>query len=1061
LQVPISTSKPPLRFRLSLSLWRSVWFRYLALWSVRHPKRSIVLAVALFAAALLAIFYRPLAGAIWWPPYVEFSSKAWHLWLPLPTWGGLSKTAAGLFLVWIFAWAFNARKRIFVASFEDYSGDSSLKDFVAGLPPLLLNELSRIRQIHEDARESGAYSSGSGAVSPSISVQNVGETLASAVTKDSKVKLGFLEIPIGAAFGVFGKLMQGPKLAGSLHKQEGVVTLIARMEGGRLNNADWRVNSTDLGPRDPADGAPVLTQLVEQLAYRIFTDQVPTGSKRWEAVYAFSQGLKHHRIAKLTEMDRPWNLRQAEARFIEAVAKDNKFGACYYNLGVVYGDLSEPESAKEAYIEAIKQEPGFAPSYYAMGFQRLNAAQKMADPELFADCIRFCDQAIALNPNLARAWDAKGLAYRRMKEAALGRPLRAGEDSEAFRPSAKARSTAAAIAWRSLCRSVAAPGETSESAKSTAVQCLRGHAVGTAMLGKHRRGAALFGQALYLSPADADLHFEFGKTLLDKRRYRSAIDQFTGAIRINPKPLYWAWLARAQVEVQPGIKDVKESLRRALVDSWTDDSPDPQVQEMIGETFSRLAIRAYGTNAPGDSAPINVPPKNQNAKNTLEELKTFRKNVDEALKVAAELKLKETPQEDVNAYLSRIEKILPGHDSKGWDFTSVIEALQNRQADKEVKSLVKSAAEVLVRDKGLNGTLALGYLSRKEPRTALPLAERAVILSPLGPWQRSCLGQVYAQLGDYERAEAEWKICLDRGPRDLETLSNVATTYWSRGVYRLEPDRRKEMFERVIENSNRVLRIADNLDLSRDKNERDKQIDVRGETHFRLGIFQKELLRYDDAVSELMKARGLGYKPLESSLWLGDTYLEAQAYDKAEDALREGFKSLNGLKAKARREKKPLIHSAQAPGEEMSVNEFLARHLFIRALACIGSGVNLDRARRMGQVGESLTAQVGASSQKELKASYYLVRGLLALKLGQIDLAIAELEKSISHYLYLGKGCHLSLAEAYLAQAQSGTGVWRKSIAKARESLQSACADDVRGRCANDLAVIKARIDAA
>jgi len=291
-----------------------------------------------------------------------------------------------------------------------------------------------------------------------ISIQNVGETLQQAVTTESKVKLGFLEIPIGAMFGIFGRITQGPRLSGSVHKQENEVALIARIEGGGFPSIDWRVDRRGLSPRDAADRVPLLTQLVEQLACRIFTDLVPNGSKRWQAVYHFSQGLKSLRITTRTETDKFWNLRQAEEEFIQALAEDGKFGSCYYNLGIVYRELGQPDAARVAYAQTIRQDPAFAPAYYALALNRWNTVQtrgaaRQGNRELYSDCISLCDQAIALDPDYASAWDLKGLAYRRMREAELGKPLKAGEEPAVFKQSNKSREIASALAWRAVCQS--------------------------------------------------------------------------------------------------------------------------------------------------------------------------------------------------------------------------------------------------------------------------------------------------------------------------------------------------------------------------------------------------------------------------------------------------------------------------------------------------------------------------------------------------------------------------------------------------------------------------------
>lgn len=1008
-----------LRFRLSLVLWQSVWFRYLALWVAAYQKTAALLAVA----GLVALFARSVAAALRW---------CWHAWSLNPSWNSLVKAAAGLFLLWLFAWAIRVRKRIFVAPFTDYSGDTVLKDFVTGLAPMLLNELGRIRMLHETAAASGAYSSGDNAVHAAISVQSVGETLESAVTRDSAVDLGVLRIPIGAMFGIFGKIVQGPKLSGSVHKQDNVVTLMARIEGGGFPNTEWRVNSRDVSADQPADQAPELTQLVEQLAYRIFTDLVPTGSKRWEAVYAFSQGLKHLRVTARTSTDRPWNLRQAEARFIEAVSNDNRFGTCYYNLGVVYEKLGQPESARQAYLQAIRLESELAPSYYALAVNYLNTA-KITDRGQRADCIRFCDLAIALKPYYARAWDAKGLACRRLREAELGRGLDSGEEPKVFKLSIKYRKIAAAIAWRELCLTTfAGHADKREGAKSIAVQCLRSLAVGYGML-RDAKSFDLFTQALYLRPGEAEIHFEFGKVLFSLGRYKAAVQHLTAAVSIDEKPVYWAWLAGAQTKMRADALVVRDSLLRFVVKSDNDETIRNAVDVPLGDvgpgTIGRQLVQ------------------------TMEMAKLFVK----------EIGITDEERKTPDDYVKRLEEKLPQEKRRSWDFTSVIEAVQPPNADKDLKELIGSAADLLVRETGLYGMLASGYMARSEPALALPHAERAVILNPIGPWERSVLGQVYWDVGDYERAEVEWNICLDISPVDPDILNNMALTYWNRGVFLLDPDRRRMMFERVIEYFRRVLKITENQVLdSNDTQRREAQLYVRGNAHFCMGLFHQELLRFDDASAEFMKAKGLRYKPLESSLHLGDAFLEAKAYDKAEDALREGLRSINSLRVKARQAGTPFRLSqpeTSMRGEDMPVNELVARLYFERAMACAWTGVNLDKARRLAELGDRFVDQVAAAKRKDLKANYHLVLGSVALKSGQTDLAMTELEHSLE--LAFKKDCCLRLVEACLARAQSMQGNQEQWIAKARDYWKIVKSADVRGRCVADLAALQARIDAA
>jgi tetratricopeptide (TPR) repeat protein len=270
------------------------------------------------------------------------------------------------------------------------------------------------------------------------------------------------------------------------------------------------------------------------------------------------------------------------------------------------------------------------------------------------------------------------------------------------------------------------------------------------------------------------------------------------------------------------------------------------------------------------------------------------------------------------------------------------------------------------------------------------------------------------------------------------------------------------MFERVIENFRRVLKILENQVLSSNKDEREPQMLARGSAHFWLGRFHGELLHYDEAVSELKKAKGLGFRPLESSVCLGWTYLQAKAYDKAEEFLREELcaqiKPLRSLRWEKKHRTFPFDQPVRLPGGDTPTDELLVRIYFYRALACARSGINLNKAARLGRMGYTFLGRVQASNRKELKAIYHLILGSVALKSGKIDLAIEELERSIS--MNLDMDCNLRLAEAYLARAQSEKENWEQWIGRARDSLQTASLAYAQGRLANDLASINARVDA-
>jgi len=463
-----------------------------------------------------------------------------------------------------------------------------------------------------------------------------------------------------------------------------------------------------------------------------------------------------------------------------------------------------------------------------------------------------------------------------------------------------------------------------------------------------RKARPLFGQALYLRPADAELHFEFGKTLVDQGQPEAAVAKFRAAVRIDPEPLYWAWLAKAQAEAKADPQDVLESCRRAA-----QDSEDEEVRKEVGEAYRKIEQ-------------LDLARDFDLVQEEVSKLKL------DLTKVVSEFDPAKEEEHALERYLAHLilMKVRPDDAGKACDLTPVAMAR---------KEMIESAAAGLVREQGLYGTLALA-ISDQDKRgdlkgsldAALHLAERAVSLNPFRSYERAVLGQIYFKLSDYERAEAEWKTCLDLAPTDLDTRANIAITYQNRGVDLLHPERRKRMFESAIESYGRVLRIAENQVVDQDAKDRERQLGVRGNAHYWLGRFHLELLHDDEAISALLKAKGLRFKPLESTLHLGSTYVEAKAYDKAENVFREGIEILRPIRRESKNKPEPSNQPASLSDDDMPISELLARDYFGCAFAYLGRGVNLRKARRLAQLGLSLRYEVGkAAVRGELEAIYH------------------------------------------------------------------------------------------
>jgi len=199
-------------------------------------------------------------------------------------------------LLWLLWWAWQARHRLMVEEFVNYTDKQPGKD-VQGLATLLVMRLGQLHDLYRAVDEQRAISTSvleNESIDAAIKVEDIDELLKDAVSSQSQLGLGPLKIPVGTLMSLIGRFVQGPRILGSLHNDGGKFILIAQSVGGR-NSFEWRVDQV-LPPVQSSElNAPDLASMVEELACRIFTDLALGGSVRWEATDAFSEGLRKYR----------------------------------------------------------------------------------------------------------------------------------------------------------------------------------------------------------------------------------------------------------------------------------------------------------------------------------------------------------------------------------------------------------------------------------------------------------------------------------------------------------------------------------------------------------------------------------------------------------------------------------------------------------------------------------------------------------------------------------------------------------------------------------------------
>src|SRR5262249_29362025 len=148
-------------------------------------------------------------------------------------------------------WAWRSRSRVVVSEFEDFTGDQS-KSVTRGLSTLLVVQLGRLGDLYAAVDYQRAVSTSAGRSRPidaTIRVDDVDESLKGAVGGESPFRLGPLAVRVGSLMALIGRLVQGPRILGSLHTADGRFVLTAQLVGGPRSYR-WRIDDA-AGKRGP------------------------------------------------------------------------------------------------------------------------------------------------------------------------------------------------------------------------------------------------------------------------------------------------------------------------------------------------------------------------------------------------------------------------------------------------------------------------------------------------------------------------------------------------------------------------------------------------------------------------------------------------------------------------------------------------------------------------------------------------------------------------------------------------------------------------------------------
>lgn len=924
------------------------------------------------------VLWLVVTGGVWLTERLFNITGTWLPWLKI-----LSVYALLMLLWW--AWQI-AQKRVVIEGFLDYTGDQP-KSVSRGVSTLLKVEFDRLRELYrvvDEQREIPTAVLVDKPLTATFKAEDISEFFKSAVSVESKFSLGPLEIPVGTFLALIGRLLQGPRIIGSLHKDKDRLILTAQMIDSK-ESYSWRVDNPIPLVQSIDQETRSLADMITELACRMLTDLV-VRSVRWRATWTFSEGLREYRDSLRTPKNRILKLMRAERRFIETLAEDETFYLAYYNLGVVYTELEQLDAAAIAFNTAIEQYPNQWEAYYALAFYALKL-------EKYKDVIQLCDRIIALKPDnvkaydMAKAYNLKGVAQRRLSL----------QDLKYLNESIDSRKKAVAQSWKALCFAKF-EGENIANSEKNALNCLGNLAVAYIFQARESKGIkqwiafqqaeALLRQALFLAPSNADLYFELGKIYFEQKKYELSIREYKSAVQIDPASAeYWAYLALAYF----ALKDEKS--RQYAWEKFLDCAFDTsnKALEVIAKHYSA---------------------EDADRSRRIEKMKELKEEIEKLL--GEDTRDVQKIESNIRNLREKLKEYEGGE--KDWECIQIAFAmgrlhnLLNKPAKavtyfrKGIEKLEGKYPQAVKMQGQLRAWLSRSLRKQGELLEALKEVEHALRLDPLSALERVVLAENYFDRNDFERAIDLWENALLIEPNEPATHAKIGIAYIKLGLDCRKTSQRELSFRQASVFLTQALGLY-------------KSDDLEGKkwAYYWLGQLHYELDEYEKAISYFKIAQTLGTVHLVATYYLGRTYLENKAYDECVEQFRYVIREANVLI-----EKKPELLKENVGKEfedQMSLGEVLAWAYLSQALSYAERDVNLKEALILARKAEKYIRGLDEGPSKvKCQASYADRTGWILYKQEKFDAAIKSLEHAVSQIADPGAYWHLALAYEHKSQ---------------------------------------------
>ena len=961
-------------------LWRFIWFRYAAYGVARavgEARRWLVSGWRPHAIGLAAV-----GGAGMWLDYKQTSPfNPWTF----VAWTFVAEVAVVYGLLWLIVHAYRSRGRFVVLTTVNHAG-KDFDSFAAGLAAHLANDLGLLSELYKTIDVANPPPPIGEQLSPlKVGVDNPGDALASVVGEKSDVKLGPVSVSLQPLIAVFERSIPKQRLSSSLHRTGNRLTLRADIAGAEGN---WRVERDLPADASAENTASVLREMAEELVYRVFTKKVPTGSKEWEAVKWFSEGLRAYRLTLTTDMNSKINLREAERYFFEALRLDKTFARCSYNLGIVYRDRKKLEKACAAFERAINENPAHADAAYALSLIYTEANRLQL-------ALEFADRAIAHSPRDVLAWTLRGYIWQQLqtvhteqaeqnreqpKQKAKAEKTEQSKQAEkinkaklknaaAWRANLKCHETAAALAWRDLC-CAAWRARPLDAPRQLVVASFYFLAEAHLELNDRRRGVRILRQAIRQRPT-AKLYFQLGKGLMAPEEVSRAdlvrgLTAYQAAVQFartrHDQACLHAYVAETSALLE--VREAEQSLRNILVELFI-----PGRQSGRAMTARHTALQAC------DKA-LASPSMFALRKDLLSKLQTVCRKLQDVHRCRVIEHIEETVDtlerklgESDSKKLERITQarksalrmseapaMVPIIAWKRAGFCLEIWTLLQNQQDRPHPARIRKPERLLrwavlrlerhypAEDWLLSG---LAYERLADARRlqskfidALKFAEKAVALDPFSAITMLQLGLTHWGLANYDQAEQQLRRSFAREPSNPTTLETIGILLFNAGEELTNREDQRTKWR------NGIKFLGQAIDLAED----DKH---RARLHYWSALFHSYLIEYDSAKKQYQIARALGHFPSECYLYLGENDIEQELFELAERHLRDALQEILKAKRTALPKARPDLSTnwwrtpqKSANGSDVPPGYFLLRVCLVLALVAAERGRDVARARR-------------------------------------------------------------------------------------------------------------------